>query len=138
VATRCDRLGAVASYFQQFEKEQEKRKKAKNLKAARRRKESAQTLPNRTFLLGLDIWCGCPSLKEEWPLKVLSTLHHPARAPIGIFTDNLYRLPVDVVYFHHGRDVAEYGHCACIQTRGTVAHNRGEPEAEAATARRAA
>jgi hypothetical protein len=52
VTTNCDRLGAVASYFQQFEKEQEERRKAKNLKAARRRKESVQTLPNRTFLLG--------------------------------------------------------------------------------------
>jgi hypothetical protein len=52
VATSCDRLGAVASHFQQFEKEQEERRKAQNLKAARRRKESAQTLPNRTSLLG--------------------------------------------------------------------------------------
>jgi hypothetical protein len=48
----CDRLGAVAAYFQQFEKEQEERRKAQNLKAAQHRKERAQTLPNRTSLLG--------------------------------------------------------------------------------------
>src|SRR5664279_2006656 len=42
VATSCDRLGAVAAYFQQFENEQEERRKAKNLKAAQRRKEHAQ------------------------------------------------------------------------------------------------
>jgi hypothetical protein len=46
------RLGAVASFFQQFEKEQDDRRKAQNLRAARRREERAQTLPNRTFLLG--------------------------------------------------------------------------------------
>jgi len=47
-----DRLGAVAAYFQQFEKEQDERRQAQNLKAAQRRKERAQTLPNRTSLLG--------------------------------------------------------------------------------------
>jgi hypothetical protein len=52
VATSCDRLGAVAAYFQQFEREQEVRRKARNLKAAQHRKERAQTLPNRTSLLG--------------------------------------------------------------------------------------
>jgi hypothetical protein len=52
VATSCDRLGAVAAYFQHFEKEQEERRKAQNLKAAQRRKERAQILPNRTSLLG--------------------------------------------------------------------------------------
>jgi len=52
VATSCDRLGAVAAYFQQFEKEQEARRKAQNLKAAQRRKERCQPLTNRTFLLG--------------------------------------------------------------------------------------
>jgi hypothetical protein len=45
-------MGAVASYFQQFEKEQVERRKAQNLKAAQRRKERAQTLLNRTSLLG--------------------------------------------------------------------------------------
>jgi len=55
VETSSDRLGAVAAYFQQFEKEQEERRKAQNLKAAERRKERSQTQPNRTFLLGLDI-----------------------------------------------------------------------------------
>ena len=52
VATSCDRLGAVAAYFQQFENEQEERRKAKNLKAAQRRKERGQPPTNRTFLLG--------------------------------------------------------------------------------------
>jgi hypothetical protein len=46
------RRGAVAAYLQQFEKEQEERRKAQNLKAAQRRKECAQPLPNRTSLLG--------------------------------------------------------------------------------------
>jgi hypothetical protein len=50
--TSCDRLGAVAAYFQQFEKEQQERRKAQNLKAAQRRKERGQPPTNRTFLLG--------------------------------------------------------------------------------------
>jgi len=52
MAKNGDRLGAVAAYFQQFEKEQDERRQAQNLKAAQRRKERAQTLPNRTSLLG--------------------------------------------------------------------------------------
>jgi hypothetical protein len=47
-----DRLGAVAAFFQQFEKDQKERTKAQNLRAAQRRKERAQAQPNRTFLLG--------------------------------------------------------------------------------------
>ena len=61
VATSCDRLGAVAAYFQQFENEQEERRKAKNLKAAHRRKERGQPPTNRTFLLG-----GKPDI-STWP-----------------------------------------------------------------------
>jgi hypothetical protein len=52
MAKNGDRLGAVAAYFQQFEKEQDERRQALNLKAAQRRKEHAQPLPNRTSLLG--------------------------------------------------------------------------------------
>jgi hypothetical protein len=52
MAKNGDRLGAVAAYFQQFEKEQDERRKTQNLKAAQRRKERAQALPNRTSLLG--------------------------------------------------------------------------------------
>jgi hypothetical protein len=44
------RTGAVAAFFEQFEKEQKERKKAQSLRAAQRREERAQTLPNRTFL----------------------------------------------------------------------------------------
>jgi hypothetical protein len=61
IATSCDRLGAVAAYFQQFENEQEERRKAKNLKAAHRRKERGQPPTNRTFLLG-----GKPDI-STWP-----------------------------------------------------------------------
>ena len=52
MAKNGGRLGAVAAYFQQFEKEQDERRKTQNLKAAQRRKERAQALPNRTSLLG--------------------------------------------------------------------------------------
>jgi hypothetical protein len=52
MAKESDRLGAVAAYFQQFEKDQEERRKAQNLKAAQRRKERALALQNRTSLLG--------------------------------------------------------------------------------------
>jgi hypothetical protein len=44
MAKNCDRLGAVAAYFQQFEKDQEERRKAQNLKAAQRRKDRALSL----------------------------------------------------------------------------------------------
>jgi hypothetical protein len=52
VVKESDHLGAVAAYFQQFEKEQEDRRKAQNLKAAQRRKERACAQQNRTSLLG--------------------------------------------------------------------------------------
>jgi hypothetical protein len=45
-----DRVDAVAAFFHQFEKDQKERTKAQNLRAAERRKERNQALPNRTFL----------------------------------------------------------------------------------------
>ncbi|MEO5767341.1 MAG: hypothetical protein ABIS92_03235 [Polyangia bacterium] len=36
----ADRLGTVAAFFQQFEKDQKERTKARNLRAAQRREES--------------------------------------------------------------------------------------------------
>ena len=52
MAKESHRQGAVAAYFQQFEKEQAERRKAQNQKAAQRRKERALAQQNRTSLLG--------------------------------------------------------------------------------------
>jgi hypothetical protein len=77
MAKNCDRLGAVAAYFQQFEKEQDERRQALNLKelsAAKSALSPCQTghlylAQKRTFLLSLDIF----SAKGKWFLKGLST-----------------------------------------------------------------
>lgn len=51
-ATSDARGGAVAAFLAQFEEDQKERTKVQNLRAAQRRKERAQALSDRTFLLG--------------------------------------------------------------------------------------